>query len=154
MHLPTLGFEEDSTIPMHEIARLQLIEAINLFLQGKFLCALTLAGAAEGVLAGLLAVNGLDSVVEESTRKITELIRAIGLQTIRPKKATEYYNQWNKARNSVKHYNKNESEGVTLNQFDEAYWMIERALRNAELASISVTNRDEYRNWIIVNINM
>ena len=82
------------------------------------------------------------------------LLNAIGLKTIQPQKDTEYYNAWNKARNAVKHYNKQEAESFTLNQFDEAYWMLERALRNAELLEVAIANRDEYRNWIIVNINM
>lgn len=60
----------------------------------------------------------------------------------------------NKTKNAVKHHKKSEPELLTLNQFDEAYWMIERALRNAELRGIGVVNRDEYKNWLIVNIHM
>jgi len=154
MNAPTLGYEDDSTLTKREIARLQLVEAIDLFLRGNFICALTLAGAAEGVLAGLLAVEGRASAVEESASGILTLLDAIGLHTIQPRKDTDYYNEWNKARNLAKHHGKKEAESVTLNQFDEAYWMIERALRNASLLALSVENVDDYRNWIIVNINM
>jgi hypothetical protein len=154
MNAPTLGYQEDTTLPKQEIARLQLVGAIDLFLQGKFICALTLAGAAEGVMAGLLAAQQRRSVVEESTSQISNLLATIGLQTVKPKKDTEYYNEWNKARNVVKHHGAKEPESVTLNSFDEAYWMLERALRNAELLGLSVANRDAYKNWVIANINM
>ena len=154
MNAPTLGFEEESHISKQEIAQTQLTEAISLFLQGKFLCALTLAGAAEGVLAGLLKAEGKDSAVEESTARIASLLNELGLQTIKPQKDTAYYNEWNKARNAIKHHNENEPQVITLNQFDEAYWMIERALRNAALLALHIENVDDYRNWIIQNINM
>ena len=152
MNTTTLGYEDDSTLSKREIARLQLAEAIEMFLQGKFLCALTLAGAAEGVLAGLLAAGGHQSSIEESTERISSLLNAIGLKPTHAKKDTDYYNEWNKARNAVKHHSKKESEAVTLNQFDEAYWMLERALRNAEIMQLPIANRDDYRNWIIVNV--
>jgi len=32
--------------------------------------------------------------------------------------------------------------------------MIERALHNADLLAVDIANRDAYRNWVIVNINM
>ena len=155
MNAPTLGYEDDSTLSKREIARQQLVEAITVFLQGKFICAITLAGAAEAVMSGLLSAEERLSAVEESTTKISALLGAIGLKTIKPKKDTEHYNEWNRARNALKHYDKKkEPDTVALNQFDEAYWMIERALHNAELLAVPVANCDDYRNWIIVNINM
>ena len=154
MNVPSLGHEDDSTLTKRDIARRQVVESINLFLRGDFICALTLAGAAEGVLAGLLAAEGRESAVEESTSRIRSLLDSIGLHTIKPRKDTDYYADWNKARNLAKHHGKSESGSVTLNQFDEAYWMIERALRNASLLTLTVDNADDYRNWVIANINM
>ena len=154
MNTPTLGYEDDSTLTKREVARRQLVEAIALFLRGDFICALTLAGAAEGVLAGLLAAEDRDSAVEESALRILSLLDAIGLHTALPRKDTAYYNEWNKARNLVKHHSKKEADSITLNQFDEAYWMIERALRNAGLLALRVENSNDYKNWIIENINM
>ena len=155
MNAPTLGYEDDSTLSKREIAQMQLVEAINLFLQGKYVCRVTLAGAAEAVMSGLLDAEGKLSAVEESTTRVSSLLAAIGLKSLRPKKDTEHYNEWNKARNALKHFDhKKDSDTVTLNQFDEAYWMIERALHNADLLAVDIANRDAYRNWVIVNINM
>ena len=153
MTAPTLEYHDESTLSKQEIARLQLVEAIELFLRGNYICAITLSGAAEGVLGGLLESSGQLSAVEESTSRISTLLGSLGLKTVEPRKDTEYYNKWNKTRNAVKHHKKLEAELLTLNQFDEAYWMIERALRNAELLGIVVVNRDEYKNWLIVNIH-
>ena len=154
MNTPTLGFEDDSTLSKREIARVQLVEAIALLLEGKFLCSLTLAGAAEAVLAGLLSALGQRSAVEESTATFKQFLSQIGLKTIELKKDTVYYSSWNRARNAAKHHSVDESESLTINLFDEAYWMIERALRNSALLSLPIENEQAYRNWVIVNINM
>jgi len=50
MLAPTLGYEDDTEISKAEIAQVQLTEAIALFIEERFLCALTLSGAAEEVL--------------------------------------------------------------------------------------------------------
>jgi hypothetical protein len=154
MSAPTLGYQDDCTISKQEIARLQLVEAIDSFLNGKYICSVTLAGAAEGVLAGLLEARGKPSAVEESVSQASAVQKIIGLKGVDLKKDTEHYAVWNKSRNAVKHHKKAEAEQVTFNQFDEAYWMIERALRNAELLAVPISNLDDYRNWIIVNVNM
>ena len=91
MNAPTLGYEDDSTLSKREIAQMQLVEAISLFLQGKYVCAVTLAGAAEAVMSGLLDAEGKLSAVEESTTRVSSLLAAIGLKSLRPKKDTEHY---------------------------------------------------------------
>lgn len=156
---PTLGYEEDTQISKTEIAKIQLIEAINLFIQGKNICAITLAGAAEAILAGYLASQGLTSAVEDSTEAI-EIIRkkanSIGniYQPMHGKSDKEIYNQWNSSRNNLKHHNKNDSLNLTLNIFDESYWLIKRALFNANKANVDIENKSDFENWVIVNINL
>ena len=73
MHTPTLGYEGDTAISKLEIARIQLEEAIALFLGEKFLCALTLSGAAEEILSRLLNARGQRSAVEESVDSILKI---------------------------------------------------------------------------------
>ena len=154
MNTPTLGYEDDTTISKVEIARVQLAEAIALFLSEKFLCATTLAGAAEVVFAGLLSQRGLKSVVEDSTETIRTIREHTGLALAGGKKAADIYNQWNDIRNKLKHHGKNDSESITVNLFDESYWMIKRALENAKKLSVEIHNESDFENWVIVNIHM
>jgi hypothetical protein len=154
MKLPTLGYEEDSLIGKREIATLQLGQAIVLFLVQNFVCAVTLAGASEAVFAGLLEAEGEKSVVEDSTAVIQKIREYTGLAVAEGKKKKELYNEWNSARNKLKHHSNNDEELVSLNLCDEAYWMIRRALVNAEKLSAKIDNQADFENWIIVNINL
>ncbi|MGV0960188.1 MAG: hypothetical protein ACOYB1_10160 [Limnohabitans sp.] len=156
---PTLGYVDDVELSKDEIARIQLIEAINQFLQENWICSITLAGAAEAVFAGILEKNDLSSVVEDSTEAI-DCIRGLSdvqgkiLNPMQGKMDKHIYNEWNEARNHLKHHNKKEQSTVTLNLFDEAYWMIKRALANAKKAEVAICNEQEFENWIIININL
>ena len=44
-----------------------------------------------------------------------------------------------------------ENESITLNLCDEAYWMIRRALENAEKLHISIENSHDFENWFVIN---
>lgn len=152
--MTTLGFEDDTQITKGEIAKIQLAEAINLFLAEKYLCAITLAGAAEEVLARLLNQRGEISVVEKSFQSIQNIREKTGLSVMSGKPKNEIFNEWNYARNTLKHHGKTDDEAVTINLFDEAYWMIKRGLANAEKLKIPIKNQLDFENWIIININM
>jgi hypothetical protein len=154
MPTPTLGYEDDTKISKIEIAQIQLTEAISLFMEEKFLCALTLSGAAEEVLARLLNAKGEQSVVEESVAKVEEIRSVTGLAVMGNKPPKEMFNQWNSARNTVKHHGKNEEEIVTLNLFDEGYWMIKRALGNASRLGAVIENHQDFENWCIEQIHL
>ncbi len=159
MMTPTLGFEEDTEISKIDLACVQLVEAIHLFLAGNKICAITLAGAAEAILAGVLANRGLSSVVEDSTAAI-DAIRGYTdtsgklLNPMDGKSDKKIYSEWNAARNDLKHHSKGEEPMIRLNLFDEAYWMIKRALENARKSGVSIENEQEFENWIIANINL
>jgi hypothetical protein len=150
----TLGFEANTNISKTDIARTQLVEAIELFLAGKYLCAITLAGAAEEVFARLLNQRQEKSVVEESFQAIQHIRETTGLSAKGVKTKSEIFNEWNSARNTLKHHGKSDDEIVTINLFDEAYWMIKRSLANAENLKASIRNQLDFENWIIININM
>lgn len=150
----TLGFEDDTQITKGEIAKTQLVEAIGLFLAGKYLCAITLAGAAEEVFARLLNQQGEISVVEKSFQSIQHIREKTDLSVMGGKPKNEIFNEWNSARNTLKHHGKTDDEIVTINLFDEAYWLIKRGLANAGRLEIPIKNQLDFENWIIVNINM
>jgi hypothetical protein len=152
--MTTLGYEDDTRISKREIAQTQLGEAINLFLASKYLCAITLAGAAEEVLARLLNQRGEISIVEKSFQSIQQIREKTCLSVMNEKPKNEIFNEWNSARNTLKHHSKTDDETVTINLFDEAYWMIKRCLANAEKLEIPIKNQLDFESWIIVNVNM
>lgn len=154
MRTPTLGYEDDTVILKSEIACEQLTEAIALFLQEKFLCAITLAGAAEGVFAGLLNAQGVKAIVERSVEEIEEIRDATGLSAMENLPENQIYKQWNTTRNTIKHHDKNERDTVTINLFDEAYWMIMRALANSSKLGLPISNEVDFENWCIIELHL
>ena len=155
MSVPTLGYEDDTQLPKSEIARIQLVEGISLFLEGNYICSITLAGAAEAIYAGILGDEGMASVVEDSTAAIWQIRERTSLSPFEGKsKKTDIYNVWNAARNDLKHHSKGLASIVTVNLFDEAYWMIKRALENARKLGAPIANSQEFENWVIMNINL
>jgi hypothetical protein len=151
---PTLGYEADTQISKDEIGQVQLTEAIALFIEKKFLSALTLAGAAEEIFGRLLNSRGEKAVVEQSFVEIQKLRDAADFAVMDHKSKNELFQHWNTARNTVKHHNKTENEMVTINLFDEGYWMIKRALANASRLDINIDNELDFENWCIQQIHI
>lgn len=154
MSMPTLGYEYDTQIGKREIAQTQLKEAIALFLDEKFLCAITLAGAAEEVLARLLNAQGEKSVVEQSFEAIQNLRDVTKLKVMENRPKKEIFNIWNNARNTLKHHSEKSDETITINLFDEAYWMIKRALANSSKLEIPISNELDFENWCIIELHL
>ena len=150
----TLGYEDDVKITKSEIARVQLVQAIDLFVSEKFLSSITLAGAAEEILGRLLAMRGDNPVIEQSFSQIQRVRDVTGLSVMgnRPKK--EIFNEWNSVKNSLKHHHESDGDFIVLNVFDEAYWMINRALANANKLGVQIHNQNDFENWVIIHINM
>lgn len=151
MGTPTIGYEGDSTLTRSEVARLQLVEAIDLFVAEKFLAALTLAGAAEEILGKLLVHRLAMPIIKESARAVTQLRGETGLSIMNEKSEKELVDLWNSARNMAKHLVNPDDQSITFNLCDEAYWMIRRALENAERLHIAVVNKSSFENWFIIN---
>jgi hypothetical protein len=151
---PTLGYEENTRITKEELAKVQLTEAISLFLAGKYVCAITLSGAAEEIFARLLNARGEKSIVESSFHVIQNVREKTGLSVMGNRPKNEIFNEWNTARNTLKHHGKESKDVINLNLFDEAYWMIKRALSNANELSTSIDNELDFENWVIININL
>lgn len=140
-------------IAKREIGRVQLVEAINLFLEEKFIPCITLAGAAEEVFARLVNQAGGSSIVEISMEEIAKIRETTGLNVLGGRPKNEIYNLWNSARNALKHHNKSEPEDVLLHPFSDAYMMIRRALFNANELGVVIENRQDFENWLVANLN-
>ena len=154
MKTSSLGFQEDTIIAKVDIARIQLERSVSLFIQGDYISAVTLSGAAEAILAGLLSEERTASAVEDSTQAIRRIEENLGINAMNGLKDHEIYKKWNDARNNFKHHRRGDAAIITVNLFDESYWMIKRALENSRKLDVKITNHDDFENWVIVNICM
>ena len=154
MKLPTLGFEPDSTLAKHDVALIQLNDAIALFTRQRFLAAMTLAGAAEEILGKLLVRKGELPAIKESTAAIERLRIDTGLKVGGEASERDLVDGWNQARNAGKHLVGAEAEPIILNLCDEAYWMVRRAIANAEKLGHPVAAAQDFENWVVLNVNM
>jgi hypothetical protein len=134
-----------------EVARIQLVEAICLFVAGKYIPCITLAGAAEEIFARLLNNVGQSSIAELSIDEIEKIREKTGLNVMGGRPKNEIYNLWNSARNSLKHHNKSASEEVELHLFNDAYMMIRRALFNAKSLGVTIQNSQDFENRLIAD---
>ena len=76
-----------------------------------------------------------------------------GLPIMGTKSEREMIDDWNATRNSFKHLIGPEDEPIILNLCDEAYWMIRRALANAQSLQVQISNAQDFENWVIINVN-
>ncbi len=148
------SFEDDIEISKPELAKVQLEEAIDLFLSGKRISVITLAGAAEEIFSRLLNLRGEQSTIEESFKSIQQIRENTSHCVMEDKTKNDIFNQWNKNKNLLKHHNKKDDLTITFSPFDEAYMMLQRAINNSEKLGLSLKNRQEYENWLIENIYM
>ena len=152
--MDTLGYSDDERLSRSDIARVQLVKAIELFVAEQFIPSITLGGAAEEIFGRLLERRGEKPVLEESFAAIQRIRDATGLNVMEGKNKTEIITDWNKARNSLKHHCRADDEFVVINACDEAYWMIRRALDNAKQLGVAIPNEYDFENWVVINVNM
>lgn len=145
--------EEDSGIGKVTLAKMQLEDAIDLFLAGKRISAITLAGASDGIFAGLLEQRGEESVVKKVWRNIVE-IREKNLAYAGNRSEKDAFIEWNSSRNRLKHHGSKEGDTLILNVFDEAYLSIQRANNDGDKLGVVAKNRQEYESWLVENIYM
>lgn len=146
------GFEPDLNLAKAEIARLQLEDAIELFLARKWISATTLAGAADGIFAGLLKLQGKPSVAEDTWRDIEEVRMATGLPYAGTRTKRDAFREWNERRNALKHHDETDQDPLTFNPFEDAFDMISRANANGDRLGVVAGNRQDYENWLIENV--
>ena len=146
------GLEDDVTLNKVEIARLQLEDAIDLFLAGKRISAITLAGAAEEIFSRLLNKRGQNSAAEETWEHIEEVRAATGRPFAGSRTKQDAFREWNEKRNALKHHSMTDEDPLTLNALDSAVEMINRTNINADRLGVVAKNRRDYENWLIENI--
>ena len=108
-----------------EVAKKQLVKAIELFCAQEPLPAITLAGAAEEILGKLVKDRGDTNVLEEEIKDRCDLYQAVfGC----PGDAKEFATLMNKPRNELKHLMSGNK--LEINLEEEAVNLIQRAIDN------------------------
>jgi hypothetical protein len=128
------------------LALVQLQTAIDLFLNDRnYICALTLAGAAEEIL-GKLAEQ------VENTNACKELystVKSTLKLNIPPKKIGWHLNYY---RNELKHFDIEENENLEIDIEAEAAHFILRALVNIEMhGKDKISNSETFIAWVLQN---
>lgn len=143
---------EYSTHNKVNLAIEQLEVALSLFLEEKsYVCALTLAGAAEEILGMAAKIEGIENSLQESYR----IYCTPELSWINPPKTWGEFttNGKNKARNAVKHLANVEDLNFQADIKDEALWMLVRATDNYNRLGFSPTElMHEFDGWFYENI--
>ncbi len=146
--------EDNSEIGKATLAKIQLEDAIDLFLTGKRISAITLAGAADGIFAGLLKQQGDDSAAKEVWNSIVDIRKSTGLKYAGERTEKDAFNEWNNSRNRLKHHDGKEDTTLLFNVFDEAFLSIQRANMDGDRLGVVAKNRQKYEKWIIENMCM
>lgn len=149
-----LSFEENVALKKPEVAMLQLEDAIDLFMSGKRVSVITLAGAADGILAGLLEQRGEASAAEDTWKQIEEIRANTDLAYAGERTRKEAFKEWNYHRNRLKHHDKRDDEVLEFSAFDQAYYAIQSANADAAKLGLKARNLQEYENWVIETICM
>lgn len=146
--------ERDIEISKLDLAKVQLEDAIDLFLSGKRISVITLAGAADGIFSGLLKNRGELTAAEDIWKEIEEVRARTGLAYAGNRNERDAFKEWNEHRNRLKHHDKRDEEFISFSAFDEAHHALQRAILDTEKLGVEVKNRQEYENWLIENIYM
>ncbi len=144
--------ETDIEINKADLAKEQLEDAIDLFLAGKCISVVTLAGAADSIFTGLLKKQGILSAAEDTWQEVEEIRKNTGFAYAGDRTKRDAYNEWNQIRNRLKHHDNRDGDVLHFNALYEAYYAIQRANADAEKLGISPKNCQEYENWLIENI--
>lgn len=147
--MKSIGYGTEKTYTKSELALIQLQEAIDLFVQEKYIPSITLAGSSEEVFAALLRAKGHKPIIEESYFYIEFLGKELGIQAFQNIKKEEAIKEWNHIRNRTKHHNKNENQEIIFNACDEAYWLIKRAIANSASLGVKAKNEYVFSSWEI-----
>lgn len=91
----TMGYHDVARITKREIARVQLVQAIDLFVAERFLPGIPLAGAAEEILGRLLIAEGKYPVIEKSYAEIQRIREITGILVMENKSKKAIFDDWN-----------------------------------------------------------
>lgn len=128
-----------------EFAERQLDRAIELFLQGDHVSALTLAGAAEDIFGGTLRLQGKTPIYDQHFSVYRE-IHTLIWHTLYENK--DYNRERNGARNAAKHIDGAHDATYTCDLEKEAVDMIVRASANRDYLDLPRTDAIyQFNNW-------
>ena len=134
-----------------DLAREQLEVALGLFLDKvSYVAALTLAGAAEEILGKALSHKGDKNVL----KKEYDIVGPIR-QLMDGKKLTwaSFMGEKNRARNSVKHMDRDSESTLAADLEDETLWMLVRACDNYRHLGLDPTDKIiEFDEWFYKNV--
>jgi hypothetical protein len=140
----------ESTHKKLDLALELLNEAIRQFLDRKsFVCALSLAGAAEEILGKTVELRGGQSSLAQRVKDHLMIANAFGSS-----KLTEKQSKWrhNFAKNAIKHLDGANDEEITLDLEDEAIDMLGRATHNVILLQLPYTEElRRFDDWYMEN---
>lgn len=108
-----------------EVAKIQLVKAIELFCSQESLPAITLAGAAEEILGKLVKKGGGTNALEEEIKDQCELYQTVFGCSGEPR---EFATLMNNSRNELKHLMSGNQ--LEFNLEEEAVNLIQRAIDN------------------------
>ena len=132
----------DQTYDKIDLATKQLDDAISLFLKRHFVSALTLAGAAEDILASALSHRGQQNSLD-SKYEVLEPILTMQHQT-----KEDFIRDENRALIAVTHMESASDTSVTLDLEEAAYSTIVRACHNYDLLDLPPTAKiRRFQGW-------
>ena len=127
----------EQTYDKRDIALTQLESALRLFREGDdYFSALTLAGAAGGILGDLLRLRGRQNALDDLISGAVLMHKHLFGEEAGAK---EFANRANRARNALKHLEAGGFPTITLDIRDEAKDMLTRAIDNYWLLEESLT---------------
>ncbi|ODV02479.1 MAG: hypothetical protein ABT23_06230 [Thiobacillus sp. SCN 63-57] len=111
-----------------DLALQQLETALRIFFEGAdFASVITLAGAADEIFGKLLAADGRENSLDIIKKAVVAIHRKLYDETIEPSQIAD---RANRARNSLKHWDRTQDLIVKLDLSQEATDMLSRAIDN------------------------
>ena len=134
------------TFKQIDAAEHQLNRAIELFIEHQdFICAITLAGAADGILGEIIRDNGRDASIDDHIKGSRPQSPQLSEKQIRDE-------HLNLARNILKHKRVPAHQELSLSLETEAVYSLTRALDNAIRLGYSLTGwREQFVHWVYAN---
>lgn len=156
---------KDTLLSYEKVGLTQLEDAISLFLDDRYLSAITLAGASAEIFKNIKEkVRGEKSIEDETWEAIEEARKHTNLKVaVNPETGDEYtksgqngaFNFWNKTRNKLKHYDpKKDGTALEINLVDESYDWLQRAIASASSIGLEPKNLFEFQNNTIQRFHM
>ena len=130
------------------LARQQLEDGVELFLDKRYVSALTLLGAAEEIMSRLIEERTGAHPLDETWRISNSIRTHFGHPHISKR---EIHRSFNAGRNAVKHHSPGQPLEILHYGFGEAFMMVQRATGAAQMLALRYKNRARYLLWLRVN---